>query len=225
MSSISSACSARLTGTCSTQPWPCRSTSSAQRSGVRSVEVACRRTVEDEPPVCARSAAGVFAIAPIEEVVAALLARRGVVGDFVGGQPGRARQLLRDLVERERFLALWDHKLAGGVQRGERRLRLDGELVEREVAARERQRFTKLAPPVVDRLARSRVDEVEGDAVEVCACHLECGECFSGGMDASERLQNVVAQRLHAERHAIDSCMRDSRRSAPPRRCPGSLRA
>ena len=76
------------------------------------------------------------------------------------------------------------------------------------MAARERQRFTKLAPPVVDRLARSRVDEVEGDAVEVCACHLECGECFSGGMDASERLQNVVAQRLHAERHAIDSCMR-----------------
>jgi len=87
---------------------------------------ACRQA-----PVRAGPAAGVFAVTPVEEVVATFLARRGVVGDLIGRQVRRSRQLLRRLVEGERRVLVGDDELAGGVQRCERRLRFDGELIER----------------------------------------------------------------------------------------------
>ena len=114
-------------------PWPCLLDARGPALGVALGAGRVPRAADAEPPVRARAAAGVFAVTPVEEVVAAFLARRGVVGDLVGRQPRRGRQLLRRLVERERGVLVGDDELAGGVQRGERRLRLDGELVERQV--------------------------------------------------------------------------------------------
>ena len=116
MSSISSASSAVDSGVSSMMPWPDASTRSAQRSGLRSVLVAYRVPLVAMRPCAPGSAAGVFAVAPIEQVVAAFLARRGMVGNLVGGQTGGRRQLLRRLVESERRVLVRDHQLAGGVQ-------------------------------------------------------------------------------------------------------------
>ena len=109
----------------------------------------------------ARPDAGVFAVAPIEQVVAAFLARGGVVGDFVGGQARPLRQLLRQLVEVVRQLAVGHLELAAGMQLGKRRLRLDGELIEREMPVRHCERPLQLLPPILQRLAGPRIDQVE----------------------------------------------------------------
>ena len=63
----------------------------------------------------------ILAVAPVEEVVPALLARRGMVGDLVGRQAGRLGQLLRQLVEGARQLLIGHLELAAGVQLRERR--------------------------------------------------------------------------------------------------------
>ncbi len=205
MSSISSASSAAVSGVSSMIPWPSCSTRAAQASGLRSVLVACRTPPASQAPVCARTAAGVFAVAPVEQVVAALLARRGVVGDLVGWQARRGRQLLRRIVERQRCLLVGNDELAGGVQRCERRLRLDGELIERQMLAGDGECIAQLVLPRGERLPGPRVDEIEREAIERRARDLDRRLGLGDRMNAAERFQDVVAQRLHAERHAIDA--------------------
>ena len=52
-----------------------------------------------ETPMRPRSDPGIFAIAPIDEVVAALGALAGMVGDLVGGNAGPVADLLGDRVK------------------------------------------------------------------------------------------------------------------------------
>ena len=172
------------------------------------------RALKDQSSMRAWPAAGVFAIPPIEEVVAALLARRRVVGNLVGRQPGNGGQLLRDLEKGKRLLAFGHDELARGLQSGKRRLGLDRELVEREMAACEREGFAELAAPVLHCLVGTRVDEVKRDAVEMRVRNGECGDGLGRGVDAPKRLQDIVAQRLHAERDAIDAGLRVAREAA-----------
>ena len=133
-------------------PWPSASTRATQRSGWRSVDGGVARAGNHDPAVRARPDAGIFAVAPVEQVVAAFLAGGGVVGDLVGRQARRLRQLLRQLVEIVRQLAVGHPQLAAGMELGERRARLDGELIERQVPARQRQGARQL---VFARLAGS----------------------------------------------------------------------
>ena len=91
------------------------------------------RAVGDDAAVRSRPDAGVLAVAPVEQVVPALLARRGVVGDLVGRQARALGHLLRQLVEGARRLAIGHDELAARMQLGERRALLDGELVERQM--------------------------------------------------------------------------------------------
>src|SRR5262249_6545764 len=139
--------------------------------------------IDDQPPVCPGPAAGVFAVAPIEEIVTALLTGSGMIGNLIRRQPRRTRQLLRGFEQRQCLLALGHSELARGMQGGERRLRLDGELVEREVTACEGEGPAKLAPPILDGLARARVDEVEGHAVEMRVRDLQRRDGFVGRVD------------------------------------------
>ena len=89
--------------------------------------------VDVEPAVRAGADAGVFVRAPIDQVVPALGARPGVVGNLVGRQAGVAANLLRQVVERAAGVVVGNDELAGLVQRVERRLRLDGQLIERQM--------------------------------------------------------------------------------------------
>ena len=56
--------------------------------------------VDIEPAMGAGADPGIFVVAPIDEIVPALGARAGVVGDFVGRQAGRGADLLGQVVER-----------------------------------------------------------------------------------------------------------------------------
>ena len=93
--------------------------------------------------------AGVLAITPVGQVVPALFAGRGVVGDLVRRQARLLRQLLGQLVKVVRHLAVRHTQLAARVQRREGCLGLDCQLVERQVPARERQPVatTATTPP------------------------------------------------------------------------------
>src|SRR3954452_25112627 len=77
--------------------------------------------------------AGVFVPAPVDEVVPALGTRPRMIGDLVGGQPACGAHLLREVIERARSIAVRNRELAGGMQCRERRLGLNGQLIEREM--------------------------------------------------------------------------------------------
>ena len=128
----------------SAMPWPLRASAASQFSGFRWRWVARAAA----PAVRAGADAGIGAVAPVSEIVAALLAGPGVVGDFVGGQaggrrssPGSARRARR----RRPGSAGTSSPLRG--HRGEARAGLDGQLVEREVAGAEGERAAELGPP------------------------------------------------------------------------------
>ena len=88
---------------------------------------------ELQPAMGAGADAGIFAIAPVDEVVPALGAGHGVVGNLVGRQAGRVADFLGDGIEIGGGVVVGHGQLAGLAQREEGRVRLDGELVERQV--------------------------------------------------------------------------------------------
>ena len=81
----------------------------------------------------ARPDAGIFVAAPIDQIVPALGARPRVVGDLIGRQAGTGAGRLREVVEIAPDVVIGDGQLAGLVQSEERRVRLDGQLIEREM--------------------------------------------------------------------------------------------
>src|SRR5262245_54182861 len=95
------------------------------------------RAAGDDPAMGAGPDAGVLAVAPVEQVVPALLAGGSVVGDLVGRQSCMLHHLLRHVVEGAGRLAAGYSQLATRMEVRERRSRLYRELVERQVRARE----------------------------------------------------------------------------------------
>jgi hypothetical protein len=80
--------------------------------------------------------AGVLVAAPINQIVPALGAGPRVVGNLVGGKAGRGADILRDVIELARGVVVGRNKLAGFAQREERRVRLDRQLIERQMLGR-----------------------------------------------------------------------------------------
>ena len=105
------------------------------------------RTVRMPAAAAVRAGAdpGIIAVAPVSEVVAALRAGPGVVGDFVGGQPGRGGALLGQLEQAGRRVGVERLELVLGDHRGEARAGLDGQLVEREMLGAEAERAVEVA--------------------------------------------------------------------------------
>ncbi|GJE60415.1 hypothetical protein MPOCJGCO_2527 [Methylobacterium trifolii] len=147
---------------------------------------------------------GILAVAPVEQVVARLGAGAGVVRDLVGREPRRPADILRHVVEGARDLVVRRHQPAGRRQPEERRAGLDGELVEGQVLGRPRDRIRQLGPPRRRRLAGAGVDQVEGGAGERRLRDPDRLERLRGAVQAPERLQRGVVERLDAERHPVD---------------------
>ena len=122
--------------------------------------------VDVEPAMRARADAGVFVLAPVDEIVPALGARPRVIGNLVGRQAGAAADLLRQVVERAAGVVVGNDELAGLVQRVERRVRLDGELIERQMLGGFADGALELGRPLLRRLPRPRVDQIERIALE-----------------------------------------------------------
>jgi hypothetical protein len=127
------------------------------------------RAARHHAAVRAGTNADVLAVAPVEQIVATRLAGGGMVGDLVGRQSCLLRQVLGQHVEIVRELAVGHAQPAAGMEIGERRAGLDGELVERQVSARQPQGLRQLALPRLQALAGPGIDQVEGEAREGAA--------------------------------------------------------
>ena len=121
----------------STTPWPSRlDPRRASVSGSRSVAVARRPVPVDQPAMRAGADAGIFAVAPIDEVVPAFRAGPGVVGDLVGRQAvlrRRSPASCRTARAPRRRPARRACRLVQALEHG---AGLDGELVERQMLGR-----------------------------------------------------------------------------------------
>src|SRR3954469_7578797 len=83
------------------------------------------RMLERQPAMGARTDASIIAIAPVDQIVTALLTGAGMVGDFIGRQAGIFRELLRGFVKTGRKIIVRNPKLTAFVQKGVGRFRLD----------------------------------------------------------------------------------------------------
>ena len=63
----------------------------------------------------------------------------------------------------------------------------------------------QLVAPGGERLTRARIDQVERSALERRAGDVHGGAGFGHGMQAAERAQIGIIERLHAERDAVDA--------------------
>ena len=115
----------------------------------------------NDPPMRAGTNAGVFAVAPIEQVVPALFTWTRVIGNLVGVEPTRRCHFLRNFIERERGIRIGHDQFSGCVQRRVGRVGFNSQLIERDVIAREFKRFGEFRAPGVRLLTRPRVDQIK----------------------------------------------------------------
>ena len=97
------------------------------------------------------------------------------------------------------------HFFAGVPQIEMARPHLDGQLVERQMALRQPQRFLELVFPVAQRLARTGIDEIEARAWKDRLREAHGADGFIDRMLAAEFGQRSFAQGLDAERDAVDA--------------------
>ena len=92
-----------------------------------------------------------------------------------------------------------------GRRDGERRVRLDGELVAGQVRRRESERLLRVGECLFDGLSRQAVHQVEVEIVEVMRGERRGAARLSGVVDAAERLELRRIEALDAERQAVDA--------------------
>ena len=79
------------------------------------------------------------------------------------------------------------------------RLRLDGELVKRQMLGAQRQGFRQFGAPGRFGLAGPRLDEIEGNALENALRQCQRRQRLRPVMQAAQLFQVGVIQRLHAQ--------------------------
>ena len=159
----------------------------------------------DEAPMRARTDARIFAVAPVDEVVPALAARARVVGDLIGRQAARLGQFPRRFEQREAQFLVGQFELAGVAQALEDRVRLDGQLIERDVVAGElsASASSRARRPRSGPAARRSGRKLKRGKSEAASPHRR--QRLVDGVLAPERLEVGVVQRLHADRDPVDA--------------------
>ena len=147
----------------------------------------------------ARPDAHIVVIAPVGEIVAAGVAAPPVVGDLVGREAGCLHGVLSQVEERTARVIVGDCERAVALQPPEGRALLDGELIEREVVAGQRQRLRQLRAPGGEALTGTGVDQVEGAARHDALGQRDRAARLRRTVPAPEKAQRIVVQRLDAE--------------------------
>src|SRR5687768_6733201 len=157
------------------------------------------RPLAEPASMCAWPDAGIIAVAPVCEVVAALLAWPGVIGDFIGGQSGRSRQFLCQLEHVRRRIRVQRLELVPGDHGSEARARLDGQLVEGQMAGAETECAPEHRLPFLDPLTGKGVDQVEADAFEVALRRVEGCKALARAVGTAEEGEGAVVEALEAK--------------------------
>src|SRR5581483_6039560 len=139
------------------------------------------------------------------EVVARLRARPRVVRNLVSRQAGRLAHLLSDQIKLPGKLAVGRAQGTRRVPRSEWGALFDGELIEREMIGGVLERAGEFLAPRARRLPLARIDQVEGDTVELALGEGKRAERFVGRVHPPERLEAPIVERLNAERETVDA--------------------
>src|SRR6266404_6742640 len=131
--------------------------------------------------------AEIILVAPIGEVVAALGAGLGVVGDLIARQSGRREATLRRLEQRRPGLLVSGENLAAGGTVAKGGAGLDRQLIEREMLASQAQRLVELGLPGGETLAGAGIDQVAGVAREAGAGEADRGDRLIAVVPAAEK--------------------------------------
>src|SRR5258708_14047034 len=114
----------------------------------------------------------------------------------------RLARLLGYVPKRAPFFFMRNFKPSVTVERCERCLFLDRQLIERKMLALLGERALQFRLPRRGRLSGPRVNQVEGNAREMRAGNGERSKCFFRAMQPAEKFQRIIFQRLNAERYA-----------------------
>ena len=101
------------------------------------------RAVGADAAMRAGADAGIFLIAPVNEIVPRLRARFRVIGNFVGRHAARVAKFLRDVPQCARSILVGRDQLARAMQHFECRAGLDRQLIERKMLRREGERLCR----------------------------------------------------------------------------------
>src|SRR5262249_22919747 len=109
------------------------------------------------------------------------------VGDLVGRETVRGEAVLRCLEQRRSIFLRGHDELAKSFTGGKSCPRLNCQLVEREVIAREHQRLIELALPGGKALAGPGIDQIERKPGKASPRVLDCGERLASIMRPTEK--------------------------------------
>ena len=129
-----------------------------------------------------------------------------MIGNLVSRTARRRGQFLRQFEQRSGAVLVGNPQSAVLRVNREGRARLDRQLIKRKMLGAECQRFFKLRPPGARSLVGSCIDEIERHAFEIRHRHRERAPGFGHIVQAAEKFQIRIVQRLHAERHTIHAC-------------------
>ena len=155
------------------------------------------------PPMRAGANTYIVAVAPIGQVVAALLAGAGMVRNLIGGNPRRCGLRAGLFEQVGAVIRINLGQLALRHQRGKARPRFDRQLIQRQMPRPERKRAGKLGFPVGKRLARPGIDQVEAHPPEMALRGIERGQPLGHVMRAPQKMERLIVQRLQPQRHAV----------------------
>jgi hypothetical protein len=162
-------------------------------------------SVDDDPAMRPGPDAGIGATLPAQQIVPARRARAGMVRDLIGRPAGRCADFLGGLEHlRPPVLVRQAGKAARGGTPGERRARLDRQLIQRQMFARDGQRGSQFRPPVRNRLVLARMDQIEAHPVEQPVAKRHGRPRLGGCMGAAERAERGIVKRLNAQRQPVD---------------------
>ncbi len=147
----------------------------------------------------------IIAAPPVGQVVPAGFARPGMVGDLVGGQASAGQVVPGRLIEGRLERVVGQRQPALRLQLMEPGAGLDGQLVEAEMAARQRQGARQLRPPGSDRLAGSGIDQIERVALEQAGRLADRRQRAGLVVLAAEAAERRIVERLDAERQPVDA--------------------
>ena len=155
-----------------------------------------------ELAVGAGADAQVIAELPVVEVVHAAPVGSRVGRDFVLTVAGSGEPGLAGFLHRPGMVVVRQRRRVGG----ERGVRFERQLIVRDVRGLQRHRALHVGQCAVQRLLRQRVHQVQIDVgVAGILRRLHCGLGLTSRVDATEPLQFVVVEALHAERNAVDA--------------------
>ena len=154
--------------------------------------------------MCSGADSEIIAALPIVDVVSGVKTRSRIVGNLVALQPGSAKSPFYQLRHCDFFFFAEEANPPTAIFVMEGSPFFDGEVVRRQVRRLEPEGNVQVVFEISQSLSRVGVNQVEAEVFEACVTDdLYCSDCLIGGVDSTEKLEQVRLEGLHADADTI----------------------